>query len=202
MYERECHHLGMGYAAHMVVNLRLAVRWATGRQTLGDVRHEVRVNGSGRRRAGLSAHVKYLVYVLRHKWFVLLAGLKTGAPLWRLLIHDWTKFLPREWGPYVAKYYGCGGDKVASDYDRAWVHHQSSNQHHWQHWSGDEMPELVVREMVADWASVERLNAGTWDVARWYAVNGPAMLLHPHTRAHVEHLVSTVTFQPPRRTTP
>jgi hypothetical protein len=39
-------------------------------------------------------HVRYLSYVVRHKWFVLLAGIKTGAPLWRLLIHDWSKFAP------------------------------------------------------------------------------------------------------------
>jgi hypothetical protein len=43
---------------------------------------------------------------VRHKWFVLLAGLKTGAPLWRLIIHDWSKFTPAERGPYVRPFYG------------------------------------------------------------------------------------------------
>lgn len=49
----------------------------------------------------MNAHLRYASYVARHKWFVLMAGLKTGAPLWRLLIHDWTKLLPCEWFPYV-----------------------------------------------------------------------------------------------------
>ena len=37
-------------------------------------------------------HLRYLSYVLRHKWYVLWAGLWLGVPLWRLLIHDWSKF--------------------------------------------------------------------------------------------------------------
>jgi len=54
----------------------------------------------------MSAHFRYLSYVLRHKWFVFVAGRRTGAPLWRLIIHDWTKFLPCEWFPYVENFYG------------------------------------------------------------------------------------------------
>jgi hypothetical protein len=54
----------------------------------------------------VTAHWQYLKYVIRHKWFVFVAGLVVGAPLWRLLVHDWTKFLPSEWGPYVMKFYG------------------------------------------------------------------------------------------------
>lgn len=139
----------------------------------------------------MSAHLKYLSYVLRHKWFVLVAGLKTGAPLWRLLIHDWSKFLPCEWGPYTRTFYTAPrvGERVggvadgapfdgvvintrpASEveargftpvdcfvrddqgrewwawsfeiqqrhdvdaaFDRAWLHHQKANAHHWQCW--------------------------------------------------------------------
>jgi hypothetical protein len=54
----------------------------------------------------MNGHLRYLSYVVRHKWFVLLAGLQTGAPLWRLVIHDWSKFLPSEWFAYVEKFHG------------------------------------------------------------------------------------------------
>jgi hypothetical protein len=54
----------------------------------------------------VNKHWQYLKYVVRHKWFVLVAGLHVGAPLWRLLIHDWSKFLPCEWRPYAAFFYG------------------------------------------------------------------------------------------------
>lgn len=65
----------------------------------------------------MSKHWHYLKYIVRHKWFVLLAGLQTGAPLWRLLIHDWSKFLPSEWIPYATFFYGLPkvGDQVNVD---------------------------------------------------------------------------------------
>jgi hypothetical protein len=53
-------------------------------------------------------HWEYFRYLGRHKYFVFLAGLQTGAPLWRLVIHDWSKFLPSEWLPYSKKFYGPG----------------------------------------------------------------------------------------------
>lgn len=102
----------------------------------------------------MRAHWLYLKYVARHKWYVLLAGRKTGAPLWRLLIHDASKFLPCEWFPYVRKFYGSPPSlnpaywspqareddaalwkaAVQIEFDRAWLHHQHANPHHWQHW--------------------------------------------------------------------
>lgn len=54
----------------------------------------------------LMPHPRYASYVARHKWFVFRAGRITGAPLWRLLIHDWPKLTPAEWGPYVRSFYG------------------------------------------------------------------------------------------------
>jgi len=152
----------------------------------------------------MRAHLKYAHYVARHKWFVLVAGRKTGAPLWRLLIHDVSKFLPCEWFPYVAYFYGrppITGEESrrrAEDFDRAWLHHQHANPHHWQHWvlrqdDGEvkvlPMPENFVREMVADWAGAGRAIAGKWEVAEWYWTNFERVRLHPATRAQVERLL-------------
>lgn len=65
----------------------------------------------------MGANRSYLRYVIRHKWFVLIAGLRVGAPLWRLIIHDWSKFLPCEWRPYAKFFYGMPkvGDRVFID---------------------------------------------------------------------------------------
>ena len=49
---------------------------------------------------------KYLSYIIRHKYYVLVAGLKVRAPLFRLIIHDWSKFLPYEFAPYMNYFYG------------------------------------------------------------------------------------------------
>ncbi len=141
-------------------------------------------------------HLRYLGYVVRHKWFVLLAGLKVRAPLWRLLIHDWSKLSPAEWRPYVQKFYGRGENQ--DEFDAAWLHHQHRNPHHWQHWLLREddgptkalrMPQGLVREMVADWMGAGRAITGEWDVAGWYAKNAEKMVLHPEVREQVESLI-------------
>lgn len=140
-------------------------------------------------------HLQYLAYVVRHKWFVFRAGLRTGAPLWRLLVHDWSKFTPAEWGPYVRKFYG--GWERLDEFDQAWLHHQHHNPHHWQHWLLREdsgllkllrMPDDLVREMVADWMGAGRairLPAGTYVVTT----------TKPCHVAHEQHYLRTGTVQ-------
>lgn len=151
--------------------------------------------------APVKAHLKYASYVARHKWFVFRAGLRTKAPLWRLLIHDWSKLTPAEWGPYV-RTFNMPERARPGEFDRAWLHHQHRNPHHWQHWllqedDGDlkalKMPEGLVREMVADWMGAGRAITGKWDVAGWYADNWRKIHLHPETREQVNALVKAVS---------
>lgn len=89
-------------------------------------------------------HLKYLCYVLRHKWFVLIECCKLGIS-WRGIVHDLSKFTPTEWFPYVEKFYGDRPSprdatgaydplSVGGLFDRAWLHHQHYNDHHWQWW--------------------------------------------------------------------
>lgn len=148
----------------------------------------------------LRQHARYARYVGRHKWFVLVAGLRVRAPLWRLLIHDWSKLTPAEWGPYVRSFYGPQPrtDEVKAAFDAAWLHHQHRNAHHWQHWVLREdlggtkvlpMPERLVREMVADWMGAGRAITGRWEVATWYEANRQKILLADETRLLVERLI-------------
>ncbi len=150
-------------------------------------------------------HLKYASYVARHKWFVLLAGLKTGAPLWRLLIHDWSKLSIVEWRAYVASFYGKAGrtPEVKAAFNVAWLHHQHRNPHHWQSWILREddgetkalrMPDKLVREMVADWMGAGRAITGRWEVADWYSKNAEKIVLHPEARAQVERLIGSASY--------
>jgi hypothetical protein len=120
---------------------------------------------------------QYLRAVLRHKWFVFLAGLGR-VPLWRLLIHDWSKFTPAEWPQYARSFYGPQprSQQVKDDFDRAWLHHQKFNLHHWQYWVMHEdsgkvfclpMPGVYREEMLADWRGAGRAY-GNADTAAWY----------------------------------
>lgn len=112
-------------------------------------------------RIPLKAHARYLWYVLRHKWFVLVAwwrlwraGLSHPGTLRLVLVHDLSKFRPSEWWPYVVNFYTdaqseeyrvlCArwgivemtphGGSVGDHFRRAWLHHQNRNPHHWQYW--------------------------------------------------------------------
>lgn len=145
----------------------------------------------------MKAHAQYFWYVLRHKWFVFIAGLKTGAPLRNLIVHDWSKFTPAEWTPYVNQFYRKDR-KVAGDFEKAWLHHWHHNSHHWQHWLDIKwdgstrklpMPESLVREMVADWMGAGRAITGKWEVHEWYDTNKDKIILHEDTRIMVEYLL-------------
>lgn len=151
----------------------------------------------------LAANFAYAKYVIRHKWFVFVAGLRTRAPLWRLIIHDWSKMTRAEWSAYVHSFYGPRprSEEVKAEFRVAWLHHQHNNPHHWQHWvlredDGDTialpMPEKFIREMVADWMGAGRAITGKWEAKQWFSMNKHKINLHPRTRARVEELLRQV----------
>lgn len=166
----------------------------------------------------MKPHLRYLRYVTLHKWFVFLAGLKVGVPIWRLIIHDWDKFLPNQWGPYVNNFYrdvpspnmssvGHFHDpaKAKAAFNKAWERHWRRHGHHWNHWVSPEhmpangafpMPEVLIHEMLADWMGAGKAQGVGWDVRPWYAVNGERMTLHPQTRILVEQLIGTYFPEP------
>ena len=154
-------------------------------------------------------HLKYLSYVLRHKWFVFQGCLQRGL-LWRGLVHDLSKFLPSEWFPYVEHFYGIKRkpwrDKTGYykptdtgdlDFDQAWLFHQHRNDHHWQFWCLTEddtgkaiclpMPHKAVLEMVSDWCGAGRAQGKQpGEVHEWYAINKGRMHLHADSRTQAE----------------
>lgn len=152
--------------------------------------------------------LKYCWLTIKHKWFVFRAGLRTRAPLWRLVIHDWSKFSPLEAPHYGRQFFGDKGDPLGFSY--AWNHHQKNNKHHWEYWIpctghnrggyGDNeplpMPEKYVREMVADWLGASRAYEGRWPESRegwpWLKANLEKLRLHPTTRDRVEAVLSEV----------
>jgi hypothetical protein len=157
-------------------------------------------------------HLRYLRYVVLHKWYVFVACCRLGIP-WLGLIHDWSKLLPSEWFPYAAHFYGdypewakmSAGKKsvyfgptkesVAQNFDFAWLYHQHRNPHHWQFWVLREddggakvlpMLDKYRREMLADWRGAGRAITGKDNTADWYVKNKHKMYLHPDTRAWIE----------------
>lgn len=154
--------------------------------------------------------LKYIWLTIKHKAFVFRAGIKTGAPIWRLLIHDWTKFTPSEAPHYGRQFFGDGGDPLG--FAQAWNHHQKHNPHHWEYWfpiTGHDrggypgmeplpMPDWAVKEMVADWYGASRAYEGSWPYDRplhewrWFTENFPKIRkqMHPATQDRVLGILS------------
>lgn len=146
----------------------------------------------------LGKYLKYLWYVIRHKWYVFVECCKLDIP-WLGIIHDWSKLALSELAPYVESFYGGWGDDrpqwVKDDFDLAWLYHQRRNKHHWQYWilvqDEDEdrilpMPDKYRREMLADWHGAGRAITGKKNTAEWYPKSKDKMQLHPETRAWIE----------------
>lgn len=142
-------------------------------------------------------HFLYLMYFIKHKWFVFIACMKLGVPVIQALIHDLSKFTPSEWPIYVRYFHQRRAEFLAGkilyakpDFDFAWNHHQKANKHHFQHWlliADDSsirpipIPERYAREMVADWLGAGRAKTGSWDIQSWIQKNGPGMKFHLET---------------------
>lgn len=159
----------------------------------------------------MKAHFAYLRYVLKHKWHVFRGCIALGVPLHQAIIHDWVKFLPVEFSPYVYQFYNADGSKrtvrdASGSYDpnkqadafkRAWLHHQRQP-HHWQAWIsiGDggnlsplPIPQRFVLEMVADWYGAGMAITGKPELESWFLKNKDKMLLEDGTRYRVQQAI-------------
>ena len=136
-------------------------------------------------------YLKYLKSLLIHKWYVFCAGLKLGVPIWRLIVHDWSKFTPSEFLHYARNFHGERTEEVKLKFMYAWLHHENYNPHHWGYWiqrsgkfAGEplEIPETYVREMIADWMGANMAYQNTWDMSEWINDNFSGKIkFHPGT---------------------
>ncbi len=150
-------------------------------------------------------HLWYFIYFLKHKWFVFLACMKLGVPVFQALVHDLSKFSRDEWSTYV-RYSHARREEFLSgrileaqpDFDFAWNCHQKANKHHYQYWLliADNcnirpipIPERYAREMIADWMGASRAKIGSWDIESWVVKNGPSMKFHPETTILVSKIL-------------
>jgi len=134
-------------------------------------------------------HIAYLKYVLRHKWFVLLAGLKLGIPLLILIFHDWDKFLPDEWFPYARTFYKPDGSNQYEEgyaFAEAWMFHQHRNKHHWQYWLNfGKSPLSDTNVMVWD-----RGNASILVDGNIYALDGDITIREPMPEVYAREMLA------------
>lgn len=143
-------------------------------------------------------YTAYLKYLILHKYYVYKGCRIMKVPFLIALFHDWTKLLPDELIPYARTFYLENGNKQykqTNEFLYAWNLHQKRNRHHYQHWvilmdNGEyiplEMPDLWVREMLADWYGAGMAINGRNEVIDWYFKHKDRIKLHPATRIKVE----------------
>ena len=135
--------------------------------------------------------INYFLLTLKHKLFVLIEGLRINVSLFRIIMHDVSKFGISEYRHYQRQFFG----KADRPYDfiKCWLHHQNKNKHHWEYWiprtghnrcnppypdnSPIPMPIKYVREMVADWLAaswayegkrIKSFNNWSWFHSNYY----------------------------------
>lgn len=147
--------------------------------------------------------IKYAILTIKHKYFVFVAGLYVGVPLITLLKHDLSKFYICELPNYGRQFFGDKSDP--EKFDVAWLHHQNSNKHHWEYWiprtghnksNGNpvplDMPEIYVKEMIADWLGAGRAYNKYWPDVRnwtWLSSNIDKMILSENTKKLINKTV-------------
>jgi len=125
----------------------------------------------------MKSKIKYLAYLLKHKWYVMIECFKAGLIL-QGLTHDLSKFTREEFIPYSNFFYGktsylykkakkkngyckpfITGDQ---EFDDAWLIHCKRNKHHWQWWVFPDEQGIVraipidkkyLTEMLCDWVA-------------------------------------------------
>ena len=158
-------------------------------------------------------YLRQLKHLVIHKWYVLIAGRLSGVPLWRLIIHDWSKFTPTEFPLYfLCKF----GDATTEEWAVGWGHHFHHGPHHPEHWVitwpgnpdifseiGEHiaenvallpMPEVYVREMITDMIATTKQASGSWDIADWLNKNGPTMRLHKKTVILIDKIMREIGY--------
>lgn len=158
-------------------------------------------------------YLSHLKSLLVHKWLVFLAGRVTGVPLWRLIIHDWSKFTPTELFGYAGN---IGGVTSKERWAKSWLHHLHHSPHHPEHWvlswrgnpdfyneTGQPvarfvtvlpMPKTYVREMIADMMGSSKAYTGSWSIAEWLNQNGPDMHLHDETIVLINKVMEEIGY--------
>ena len=163
-------------------------------------------------------YIKYLRYLLKHKYYVALECFKRGLII-QGIFHDCSKLWPSEFIPYSNFFYGKNGVKDIRDktgyykptdtgnkaFDFAWLLHQKRNRHHWQWWllpedeGGTiilEMPIKYRTEMICDWIGAGKAQGKTspkndplLPTKFWYSKNRSKMTFGPATRRYLDSLL-------------
>ena len=107
--------------------------------------------------------------------------------------HDESKFSEEEFEPYAQKWFG--DKKKTPEYEAAWKHHWTNNEHHPEFWLGEDMPYIYILEMICDWGSFSVKSGDFKELSEFYykkAKNDPDKMLSDNTKQIVEDILTLI----------
>jgi len=113
----------------------------------------------------IKASLNLIISILKHKYYVCIAGKKLGYNFYDLIKHDMSKFSIAEFPYYVKKFNLNNSD----GFTKALNHHYANNKHHVEYWENHwnkkfevHMPTRYIDEMIADWMASCKTYNGFW----------------------------------------
>ena len=107
--------------------------------------------------------------------------------------HDESKFSEEEFEPYAQKWFGNGEKSLA--YEEAWKHHWMNNEHHPEHWFGEDMPYIYILEMICDWGSFSIKSGNFRELSDFYytkAKDDEEKNLSENTKMIIEEILDKI----------
>jgi hypothetical protein len=107
--------------------------------------------------------------------------------------HDDSKFSEEEFEPYAQKWFNNSGK--TSEYEAAWLHHWTHNEHHPEFWLGEDMPYIYILEMICDWGSFSIKSGNINELSDFYyskAKNDEEKNLSDNTKTIIEEILSKI----------
>ena len=117
--------------------------------------------------------------------------------------HDDSKFSEEEFEPYAQHFYGPNkNNKNDLEFDEAWKHHWTHNEHHPEFWLGEDMPYIYILEMLCDWGSFSIASGNMKELSDFYfneAQDDEEKNLSENTKIIIEEIlekINSVTESP------
>ena len=157
---------------------------------------------------------KHFCTITYHKYLVAKGCFAVGLYKQGLL-HDMSKYSPTEFRVGAKYFQGTRSPNNAErediGYSSAWLHHKGRNKHHFEYWidytaeggegplSGMKMPDRYVIEMVMDRIAASKVYMKEKYTDRspleYYERSKSKVILHPHTRKMLEHLLTMLAVK-------
>jgi hypothetical protein len=109
--------------------------------------------------------------------------------------HDESKYSEEEFEAYAQKFYNNGEENF--EFKQAWEHHYMNNEHHPEHWFGEDVPLIYILEMLCDWGSFSVEKKDFRELSKYYyseARDDEEKNLSENTKTIIEEILEKINL--------